>query len=237
MLGGFTDWVFGRMGYVVMRKSFWDGERGVLGWENLGGAGFTPRTVIDVGVGRGTYPLYEAFPHAYLLLVEPLQESDPYIARILERFKGEARKVAVGERDEERIINVEPRRRLRSSMLERTASTKTGDQPEQRRIQVTTLDAVMEASGLAGPYGLKIDVEGFELPVLRGATRTLAQTEFVIAETSVARRFLGGSTFAGVVGFMDQQGFGVRDLVQIARTPDHRSIAHTDLLFTRDPPE
>src|SRR5262245_52875429 len=36
--------------------------------------GFTPRTVIDVGVARGTDDLYEAFPDAKHLLIEPLGE-------------------------------------------------------------------------------------------------------------------------------------------------------------------
>src|SRR3954447_375084 len=36
--------------------------------------GLSPRTVIDVGAARGTQPLYEAFPDAYLVLVEPLGE-------------------------------------------------------------------------------------------------------------------------------------------------------------------
>lgn len=236
MSRGLTDWVFGRMGFVIMRKEQWRTERGVLGWENLGSIGFAPATVIDVGVGRGTPALYAAFPDSYLVLVDPLQkEFQPYIDKILTRRKGEYHPVALGEKQEERIINVEPRRRLWSSILERTENAASGDTPERRQIRMVTLDSLLAGARLPAPYGLKLDVEGFELPALRGASVTLGKVEFVIVETSVGRRFVGGSTLASVVGFMSECGFALQDIVQISRTPDLSAIAHADLLFSRAP--
>src|SRR4051812_47949555 len=44
--------------------------------------GAQPATVIDVGVGIGTFALYEAFPEATHVLVEPLSEFKDDIARI-----------------------------------------------------------------------------------------------------------------------------------------------------------
>ena len=46
------------------------------------------------------------------------------------------------------------------------------DQAEARRVQVSTLDAYVEATGIA-PDWLIVDVEGFEIAVLRGAMRTV----------------------------------------------------------------
>src|SRR6202012_2208383 len=40
--------------------------------------GFAPNVVFDVGVGPGTPDLYEGFPHARLVLVEPLEEWRPH---------------------------------------------------------------------------------------------------------------------------------------------------------------
>lgn len=48
-----------------------------------------------------------------------------------------------------------------------------------------TLDSVMESlweEQNLGRLGIKVDTEGFELEVIRGAEKTLAQSEFVILE-------------------------------------------------------
>ena len=55
---------------------------------NVARLGFVPNIVIDVGVAKGTFALYEAFPNAYHLLVEPLEEFEDDIISILKKYKG-----------------------------------------------------------------------------------------------------------------------------------------------------
>ena len=45
------------------------------------GLGFVPETVIDVGAGEGTFEIYETFPDAYHLLIEPLEEHTASLSR------------------------------------------------------------------------------------------------------------------------------------------------------------
>ena len=45
-----------------------------------------PKTVIDVGVGYGTYSLYEAFPKAKFVLVEPLRDFETAIEKITKKY-------------------------------------------------------------------------------------------------------------------------------------------------------
>src|SRR5947209_20596337 len=63
--------------------------------------GLAPATVIDVGVGAGTPDLYEAFPSARLVLVEPLVEWRPHLEQIRETRSAEvvtaAASAAAGE--------------------------------------------------------------------------------------------------------------------------------------------
>src|SRR3954449_6529991 len=49
--------------------------------------GFAPATVIDVGVAYGTPELYDAFPDARFLLVDPLEEYAPAIDGIVARLR------------------------------------------------------------------------------------------------------------------------------------------------------
>ena len=50
--------------------------------------GFLPKTIVDCGVADGTYDLYKAFPEAFLLLIEPLEENTEAIQSILTKYNG-----------------------------------------------------------------------------------------------------------------------------------------------------
>jgi FkbM family methyltransferase len=155
---------------------------GIGGWtlSEEKNARFGPRMIVDVGAGRGTPQLYEAFPEAYHLLVEPLTEYESDLRRVLEPYHGEYIFAAAGATNTRAFINVEPRPML-SSFLARTNLTSTGKQVEKREVAVKTLDTLVEEYGLESPFGLKIDTEGFEDQVIRGATNFLRRTEFVAA--------------------------------------------------------
>ena len=79
-----------------------------------------------------------------------------------------------------------------------------------------TLDTLMEEYGFEPPFGLKIDTEGFEDQVIRGATNFLRRTEFVIAEVSVAERFVDSYTFAEFTELMDENDFFLWDVLGVS---------------------
>ena len=54
---------------------------------NVARLGFVPRVVIDVGVSKGTFALYNTFPDSYHLLIEPLKEFEDDIRSILKKYK------------------------------------------------------------------------------------------------------------------------------------------------------
>ena len=49
--------------------------------------GFEPQTVIDVGAALGTFELYRTFPKARHLLIEPIEENEPYLAKICKNLE------------------------------------------------------------------------------------------------------------------------------------------------------
>jgi FkbM family methyltransferase len=195
--------------------------------------GFRPRTIIDVGVGNGTPQLYAAFPDAQLILVEPLSEYYEGIARLLERRRGVHIPAAAGSSEGELELQVQPRWTERSSHYSLHPLERTGDTLTPRRVRVTTLDRIIADHAFPEPFGLKIDTEGAELEVIRGAAATLERTLFVIAEVSVLHdRFKGSYSFAQFIAAMDQAGFEVCDLLGIARVDPSR-IIYVDLVFQR----
>ncbi len=57
--------------------------------------GLDPKTVLDVGVGRGTPWLYDAFPDSKLVLFEPLSVFDSDIEQLVRHYGADAHKVAL----------------------------------------------------------------------------------------------------------------------------------------------
>jgi len=103
---------------------------------------------------------------------------------------------------------------------------------ERREIEVTTLDALRAERGWKGPFGLKIDAEGYEHQVIEGAAALLQETEFVIAEVSITRPFTGGASFADFIALMDGHGFSVHDLLDGLKR-GNGGVEFVDVMFRR----
>jgi FkbM family methyltransferase len=220
----FMQSLLSRAGIEIRRKR-------VEGWHPANvRKSWNPRTIVDVGTATGTPELYRAFPDAYYVMIEPLEECHPAIARLLSRLRGEAHCLAVGAKEETVEIQVD-REFTMSSLHSRAALTSMGTSLEKREIEVTTLDKLMYERDWAEPYGLKIDTEGHEDKVIEGASAFLRRAEFVIAEVSIANRFEGSYRFAEFIGLMDSKGWQLTDILRAPRRGD--CTLFVDAVFSR----
>jgi len=72
----------------------------------------------------------------------------------------------------------------------------------------TTLDSLLaNIEQIDGRLMLVVDVQGFELAVLRGAEDTLSRTDAAWLELSHVDLYQGNALFTEVVQFMDEKGF------------------------------
>lgn len=60
--------------------------------------GFVPKTVIDIGVAYGTPDLYDAYPQAKYILVDPTRESLPHMQSISKRMNASILNIALGDK-------------------------------------------------------------------------------------------------------------------------------------------
>jgi hypothetical protein len=80
---------------------------------------------------------------------------------------------------------------------------------------------------------MKLDVQGFELEVLKGGGRALALSEVVILEVALLPYNDGGPLFADVVAFMNKEGFLVFDFCGQFRRESDFALFQTDVAFVR----
>ncbi|MCC6228122.1 MAG: FkbM family methyltransferase [Phycisphaerales bacterium] len=76
-------------------------------------------------------------------------------------------------------------------------------------VAVKRLDDVIEEQGLRGEdFNLIcIDTQGFELPVLRGATRQLTKVDALVCEVSAVELYKGGTLVRDLDAFLCERGF------------------------------
>jgi FkbM family methyltransferase len=95
----------------------------------------------------------------------------------------------------------------------------------------TGLRASVRTPLLDGPALIKLDVQGYEIEVLKGATRALESAELVLLETSVLQYNKGSPLVIEVLTFMGTLGFEVFDLVETHQS--HGQLIQLDFTFVR----
>jgi len=206
-------------GYVVVPEK--------MGARYLLDMGFDVMTVFDVGVNKGTPGLYRAFKDKEIVLIDPRKESIEATERRFPKISFISEVCAAGSTYGTATLHI-PDRGGRSSIHARAPLT-AGDVSQTLDVPVRRLDYLAKTYSLRGPFGIKIDTEGYELEVLKGATEILPNTQFVIAEVSVKRRFENGYRFSEIIIFMRDHGFELLDTLTFKRRPS----SWIDCLFVR----
>lgn len=188
-----------------------------------------PRTVIDVGVAFGTPNLYRATIGAQLYLVEPV----PACAPILEKFKSQLGayifNVAAGSEDGEIEFNVH--RDVSGSSALKQVEGKELDGTTYK-VPVRRLDSIIP-SDIKGPVLLKIDTQGYEIEVIRGATETLKRVDVAILECSFNQYRIGAPEIGEVIVGMAECGFLPYETLEGHYRPLDNALGQIDVAFVK----
>jgi FkbM family methyltransferase len=187
--------------------------------------GLEIRTVIDVGASDGIWSLraQRHFPKARFLLFEPLAERHAALERLRASHGFDFVPAAAGPQPGRVRFAVDPA--LDGS------GVATPDSPMTRAVPVETIDATVAARALTGPYCLKLDTHGFEVPVLTGAARVLGQTQLLVIEAYNFPLTPDCLRFHELCTWLEARGFRCCDLADPMRRPRDGLLWQMDLLF------
>ncbi len=96
---------------------------------------------------------------------------------------------------------------------------------------VRRLDGYLSDLGDFSKGLLKLDVQGFELKVLEGATETLTRCAYVYAECSARELYEGQALYGEVAGFLAEHGF--REISRHNEMLIDGDLVQADFLFGR----
>lgn len=195
-----------------------------------------PDVIYDVGANVGTWArlAHSQFPHAQLHAFEPLGKH----LQQLRQFAAETDKlhihdVALGACTGSATLHVTDFSDASSLLaLGSKASEAWGlSEAEQVEVPVERLDDRISAMAMPRPDLIKLDVQGFELQVLAGATKTLSETRHILIELSFDELYEGQPANHEVLAFLAQAGFVLRAFGKGVRLG--QPLLQIDALFAR----
>lgn len=80
-------------------------------------------------------------------------------------------------------------------------------------VRTNTLDEISELKNIK-PDAVKIDAQGFELQILKGATKVLDNIFLLEIETGLHKNYINETTFDEICPFLKQRGFMCMELLQ-----------------------
>jgi FkbM family methyltransferase len=213
---------------------------GAVRWLRVHPGWGAPTVVIDVGGAAGGVASYFA-SHIPACRVYCYEANPDFWAGLAARFSGSqvrVRQTAVGATRGTATLHI-TQNRLSSSLftvdsdvIARYPATFRRALTEAASVAVplTTLDAEFAAEKL--PIGLlKLDVQGAELEVLRGARETLRRTYAVLTEMVSHRMYCGGCEYHEVDALLRSRGFRLVDIFVSFRGP--HGVEEFDALYLR----
>ena len=197
--------------------------------EHLKKKGFNPEMIIDVGAYKGnwTMDVLEVFPSSKILMVDAQRKMESYLQELCSKHKNVEYIISLlSSRDgDEKLFNINETASYVATVPQEGFDFET--------IKSQTLDKVIHERNLPFPDFLKLDVQGHELEILRGAQKALANAEICLLEVSLLNVGDDGPLLIDVLRFMDENNFQAYDICQFMRRPYDNALYQIDLFFAK----
>ncbi|MFM6248881.1 MAG: FkbM family methyltransferase, partial [Dolichospermum sp.] len=102
------------------------------------------------------------------------------------------------------------------------------------KVEINRLDSIIQQLNIDlydKSLLLKIDVQGFELEVLKGATELFTKISVIVCEVNLAFLYERQCSINEIIGFLYQNHFRLVDVGQPIRSRSNEEILYVDLAF------
>lgn len=201
------------------------------------------RGIVDGGAFDGKHSLYLArlFPRATIFAFEPAPESYRLLAETAKRSRRIVPlQLALTESVGTAMLNINtfaPTNSLLASTGSEDARTYfdgRGDTVSSAAVQTISLDEFARREKNFGCTLLKLDLQGYELPALRGARDVLLQqVEAVISEVRFKPLYHGDAHFEAVDSYLAGCGFSLMCLQEVTPHPTDNTVFEANALWIK----
>jgi FkbM family methyltransferase len=200
---------------------------------------FGVRTILDIGANEGQFArgIREVGWDGAIVSFEPRRDAHAALVAgsATDPAWTVAERMAIGEKDGEATLNLAANS-VSSSLLpvhQRSIEVFEGTRyVATEQVPVRRLDDVV-APAWQAPFAIKIDTQGFEMAVLRGATETLAKSAVVVLEMSLFPLYAGAASFTELYRTVEDAGFRCIALTEAMVDFPRSEILQVDGTFVR----
>lgn len=200
----------------------------VVSLKRLNNLGFKPNLIFDIGAYKGSFAetCLSIWPNCRLVLFEALKDKIPFL---VSKFSGKNAHIVegiIGDSNMEKVLYFSDE--TASSVLE---SKEIYTKKQVITQNMITLDSYIQSTGISAPNFLKIDTQGFEYQILKGAEKNIPSIEVFLLELNFLEVYYNVRLAHDVIAYLDTFGFVMYDICEIHRRPLDQALFQIDFLF------
>ncbi len=234
----FSKPIFSKLGYQRKTEQYVpppEGKNLLLQtlFTNIQKMGFSPKHIVDIGANHGTWTreTLNFFPDAYYTLIEPQEWLKPSFQDLLDSNpKITYKPVGAGSKPGSFKFTIVERDDSCSFRYTEEEAKEMGY--EQVDIPIITLNDLVKTNNLPIPDIVKIDAEGLDIEVLKGANELFGKTEIFMVEAGVVIKEFDNS-FLNMINFMDQNGYRLFEITDLNRPFSLNVLWLVELAFVK----
>jgi FkbM family methyltransferase len=201
----------------------------------------SPDIIIDVGANVGQFASSAAnfFPKAEVHSFEPIPQCYQTLLRNTKKLPNiKTYEFAIGSSDKniDFFINAD----VQASSAMKTTELRLKIFPDRYEIatievEQKCLDTIYSGRTFGENCLLKIDVQGLEAEVLKGAVNSLSGIRYILLEACVSPMYEGEICLQDMIMFTENLGFKLKNIIYGSRSPTTKTFIEFDLLFEAIP--
>jgi FkbM family methyltransferase len=204
--------------------------------QNMKNIGFSPGSIFDCGasLGHWSWEVGKIFKGVQIVAIEPNSKILTKTKELLSCMTPPPiiESCAIGAENKTTFLNVwdNDETKMSGSSLKNHVQ---GNPREKLKVKLKTLDTIANEHSLQ-PNLVKLDLQGYELEALEGATELLETTEVFIIEFGCLEAYIDRTTPFELMEKMYNNNYCLYDIVDLIYRPYDNALTGGDFFFVKN---